>query len=255
MKFLKQKLAKLNKQQMIILGSVILLLIGAVSYLLWQKYKAETAVTELEPPLIVSADSAIFAGKITDTDNKAIAGAQIVVEPFMVTSADDGSFLLTGITPGYYPITFFKDGKQLVRQDEMGGGVSISGEASAPRTFVLAPVGATSAPTPPDTTKPTINLISPKNNDKVDRTLSVSAKIEDNNLGETVAFLGSTQIPLLPCLLGRRCGNLNTSQIANGDYQFYVKATDQAGNTTETAKITIRVNHSQSGGGGGCAKR
>lgn len=261
----------LKKHLLLIMIGIVVLIAGVSVYVLWNKYKAETSTEE---SLVVGMpDTVIFAGALVDTNNRPLSNVDITLDPYIITSDSDGDFVLDGIEPGNYPLTFFKDEQQLVWRDG-GDSIYLSGEAMAPQTFVLAPPSAatptpTPTPTPADTTKPAVNLFFPSNNATISgNRLVVSADIADaSGLTETSAYFGPkdgnnfTRIPMVARRKAFGFGAIyytidpayDVSTRAEGDYQIYVKATDRAGNTTETAKITVRVTHPQ--GGGGCSRR
>ncbi|MGH9630264.1 MAG: NPCBM/NEW2 domain-containing protein, partial [Bryobacteraceae bacterium] len=102
---------------------------------------------------------------------------------------------------------------------------------------------------PSDSTKPTVSITSPANNQSVSGTVSISAAASDNVRVASVSFRidGSIIGSASSAPFG---ASLDTKTLSNGSHTITAVGTDAAGNTGSSSPVTIQVNNPTGGGTG-----
>lgn len=94
-----------------------------------------------------------------------------------------------------------------------------------------------------DTTPPTTSVTSLSNNEIVSGTITISTNTNDDTTIASVELLRDSSVLMLKTTTAPYSFILNTENLTNGAHTIYTRATDSAGNTTTSAKITINVSN------------
>lgn len=101
-------------------------------------------------------------------------------------------------------------------------------------------VTAISAPTPGDSTAPTVSLTAPPNSATVSGNVTVSADASDNVGISKVEFYVDNQLKGIDSTFPYSI-SLNTTTLTEGDHTLTAKAFDQAGNQATSSARTVKV--------------
>ena len=98
-----------------------------------------------------------------------------------------------------------------------------------------------------DTTPPSVSVTAPASGSTVSNTVTLSASASDNVGGSGVArvefYCDSVVTPLGTATTAPYTSPCNTTAMANGSHSFYAKAYDAAGNSANSATVTVTVNN------------
>ncbi len=163
------------------------------------------------------------------TDNVGVTGYKIYRGGSLLATPAATSYQNTGLTAGTsYSYTV--------------SAVDAAGNESAQSTAAQATTTA------PDTTGPTVSVSAPTNGATVSGTIAFSANASDSGSGvhdvqfyvDGTAVNDDTSSPY--------SYQWNTTSVANGSHQLSAVATDNAGNMTVSAAVTVTVNNTTGGG-------
>ncbi len=104
----------------------------------------------------------------------------------------------------------------------------------------VVPSGTT-APSPPDTTPPTVSLINPTAGQTVSATIPVAANASDNVAVQSVQFLLDGQPLGNPVTAAPYAVNWDTTTATAGNHTLSAVATDTSGNTATATNVTVTV--------------
>ena len=93
-----------------------------------------------------------------------------------------------------------------------------------------------------DTTAPVVSLTAPGNNAIVSGTVAITASASDNVGVSKVEFYINGSL-ISAGNVSPYTFNWNTASVANGSYTLMAKAYDNAGNTRQSANVTVAVNN------------
>jgi hypothetical protein len=120
------------------------------------------------------------------------------------------------------------------------------GSNNMPRAHVFTINGSTTAPTPTDTSSPTVSLTSPAANSTVNGTTTLAATASDNVGVTGVWFTVDGAAIGAEDTAAPYQASWNTASVANGTHTLRAIARDAAGNTTTSAPVTVTVSNAAS---------
>lgn len=94
-----------------------------------------------------------------------------------------------------------------------------------------------------DDIAPTVSLTSPVSNSVYKGTVTISSTASDNVGVTNVEYFANGQ-PLFASNVSPYSYSWDTTKIANGDYVIIAKASDSAGNSTQSSQVTVTVDNS-----------
>lgn len=93
-----------------------------------------------------------------------------------------------------------------------------------------------------DTTPPAVSLTAPGNNSTVSGVVAITASASDNAVVSTVEFYSNGTL-LFASNVAPYTFNWNTTSVVNGSYALMAKAYDNAGNSKQSANVSVTVNN------------
>jgi len=194
-------------------------------------YSNIVTVPESAPPTVIlssPANNSTVSGKVSviasASDNVGVAKVEYYVNGVLkatdTSSPSDYLWDTTALATGTYTL--------LAKAFDAAGNV---GQSNSVAVTVIK-----------DTTAPVVLLTAPGNNYTVSGIVAITASASDNAVVSTVEFYSNGTL-LFASNVAPYAFNWNTAFVANGGYILMAKAYDNAGNSKQSANVSVTVNN------------